>query len=309
LGRTSVTGWNWSRRFYVQVEKRPKLACPRCKQGVTVAPASETPLPGALPGPGLLAQLLVGKYRDGLPLYRQQGIFAQRYGVKLPASTLGDWVAAASDVLSPVVELLKRRTLADGLLHTDDTGVRVLDRDDARGVKRGHLWPYLGQRGNVFVEYTPDWSGKGPQAVLADFKGYLVVDGYAGYQALFGPASPRIEVGCWMHARRGFECAWQAGDSRGGTVLALIQKLYAVERQASEAPSPPRPSWRCVWRRALPSTPSSSRCWRTGHLRCRPRRRWARPWPTRKTATSPWAASSRTGACPSTTGKPSASSR
>jgi len=130
-------------RFYVQVEKRPKLACPRCKQGVTVAPASETPLPGALPGPGLLAQWLVGKYRDGLPLYRQQGIFAQQ--------------------------------------------------------------------------------------------GYLVVDGYAGYQALFGPASPRIEVGCWMHARRGFERAWQAGDSRGGTVLALIQKLYAVERQASEA--------------------------------------------------------------------------
>jgi len=222
-------------RFYVQVEKRQKLACPRCKEGVTVAPASETPLPGALPGPGLLAQLLVGKYRDGLPLYRQQGIFAQRHGVKLPTSTLGDWVAHASDVLAPVVQLLKHRTLDDWLLHTDDTGVRVLDRDDARGVKRGHLWPYVGQGGNVFVEYTPDWSGKGPQAVLADFHGYLVVDGYAGYQALFGPSSPRIEVGCWMHARRGFERAWQAGDSRGGTVLSLVQKLYAVERQASEA--------------------------------------------------------------------------
>ena len=222
-------------RFYVQVERRPKLACLRCKQGVATAPASEAPLPGALPGPGLLAQLLVGKYRDGLPLYRQQAIFDKRYGVKLPASTLGDWVAAASDVLAPVVEQLKRRTLADGLLHTDDTGVRVLDKDDARGVKRGHLWPYVGQGGNVFVEYTPDWSGKGPQAVLADFKGYLVVDGYKGYEALFGPDSPRTEVGCWMHARRGFERAYQAGDARGGTVLALVQKLYAVERQATEA--------------------------------------------------------------------------
>jgi transposase len=222
-------------RFYVQVERRPKLACLRCKQGVATAPASEAPLPGALPGPGLLAQLLVGKYRDGLPLYRQQAIFDKRYGVKLPASTLGDWVAAASDVLAPVVEQLKCRTLADRLLHTDDTGVRVLDKDDARGVKRGHLWPYVGQGGNVFVEYTPDWSGKGPQAVLADFHGYLVVDGYKGYEALFGPASPRTEVGCWMHARRGFERAYQAGDARGGTVLALVQKLYAVERQATEA--------------------------------------------------------------------------
>ncbi|MCP3143734.1 IS66 family transposase [Pyxidicoccus xibeiensis] len=222
-------------RFYVRVEKRPKLSCSRCKEGVATAPASEAPLPGALPGPGLLAQLLVGKYRDGLPLYRQQAIFDQRYGVKLPASTLGDWVAAASDVLPPLVALLKRRTLADWLLHTDDTGVRVLDKDDARGVKRGHLWPYVGQGGNVFVEYTPDWSGKGPQAVLAHFHGYLVVDGYKGYEALFGPASPRTEVGCWMHARRGFERAHQAGDSRGGTVLALVQKLYAVERQATEA--------------------------------------------------------------------------
>jgi len=222
-------------RFYVRVEKRPKLSCARCKQGVAAAPAGEAPLPGALPGPGLLAQLLVGKYRDGLPLYRQQAIFDKRYGVKLPASTLGDWVAAASDVLAPVVALLKRRTLADGLLHTDDTGVRVLDTDDARGVKRGHLWPYVGQGGNVFVEYTPDWSGTGPQAVLADFHGYLVVDGYKGYEALFGPSSPRTEVGCWMHARRGFERAYQAGDARGSTVLALVQKLYAVERQATEA--------------------------------------------------------------------------
>jgi len=222
-------------RFYMRVEKRPRLACPRCREGVAVAPASQAPLPGALPGPGLLAQLLVGKFRDGLPLYRQQGIFQQRHGVKLPTSTLGEWVAHASDVLLPVVQLLKQRTLGDGLLHTDDTGVRVLDSDDARGIKRGHLWPYVGQGGNLFVEYTPTWSGQGPQAVLATYKGYLVADGYAGYQPLFGPTSPRTEVGCWMHARRGFERAHQAGDARGGTVLVLIQRLYAVERQAKEA--------------------------------------------------------------------------
>jgi transposase len=222
-------------RFYVRVEKRPKLGCQRCKEGVAAAPAGEAPLPGALPGPGLLAQLLVGKYRDGLPLYRQQAIFDKRHGVRLPTSTLGDWVAGASDLLPPVVALLKQRTLAGSLLHTDDTGVRVLDKEDTRGIKRGHLWPYVGQGGDVFVEYTPDWSGQGPQGVLADFRGYLVVDGYKGYEALFGPSSPRIEVGCWMHARRGFERAYVAGEARGGVVLTLVQKLFAVERRAQEA--------------------------------------------------------------------------
>ncbi|HZI02950.1 MAG TPA: IS66 family transposase, partial [Archangium sp.] len=221
-------------RFFVLVEKRPKLSCARCKEGVVSAPASETPLPGALPGPGLLSQLVVGKYRDGLPLHRQQALFDKRYGVKLPPSTLGDWLANACDLLPPVVELLKQRTLQDFLVQTDDTGLRVLDKDDPRGIKRGHLWPYVGEGGNVFVEYTPDWSGEGPQKILSERKGYIQVDGYAGYNALFGPSSPRQEVGCWMHTRRGFERAFKAGEPRAGLVLTHIQRLYAVERQATE---------------------------------------------------------------------------
>jgi transposase len=221
-------------RFFIQVERRPKLACSRCKEGVVSAPASETPLPGALPGPGLLAQLVVGKFRDGLPLYRQQAIFDKRYGVKLPPSTLADWLAGACDTLPPLVELLKQRTLKDFLVQTDDTGLRVLDRDDPRGIKRGHLWPYVGEGGNVFVEYTPDWSGEGPQQILLQRTGYIQVDGYAGYNALFGPTSARKEVACWMHARRGFERAFQAGEPRASLVLTHIQSLYAVEREASE---------------------------------------------------------------------------
>ena len=221
-------------RFFVLVEKRPKLSCAKCKEGVVSAPASETPLPGALPGPGLLAQLVVGKYRDGLPLHRQQAIFDKRYGVKLPPSTLGDWLAGACDVLPPLVELLKQRTLKDFLVQTDDTGLRVLDKDDPRGIKRGHLWPYVGQGGNLFVEYTPDWSGEGPQKILSARVGYIQADGYAGYDALFTASSPRTEVGCWMHARRGFEKAFRAGEPRAALVLSHIQQLYAVEREATE---------------------------------------------------------------------------
>ena len=222
-------------RFFILVEKRPKLSCAKCKEGVVSAPASEVPLPGALPGPGLLAQLIVGKYRDGLPLHRQQAIFDKRYGVRLPPSTLGDWLAGASDVLQPLVEVLKPRTLQSFLVQTDDTGLRVLDKDDPRGIKRGHLWPYVGEGGNLFVEYTPDWSGQGPQRILSERKGYIQADGYAGYDALFGPQSPRTEVGCWMHARRGFQKAFRAGEPRAALVLSLIQQLYAVERHATEA--------------------------------------------------------------------------
>ena len=206
-------------------------------------------------------------------------------------------MAATRDVLAPVVEQLKRRTLADGLLHTDDTGVRVLDKDDARGVKRGRLWPYVGQGGNVLVEYTPDWSGKGPLAVLAGFKGYLVVDGYKGYEALFGPDSPRTEVGCWMHARRAFERAYQAGDARGGTVLALVQKLYAVERQATEAALSTEARLGLRLEKSARLRGSCSSCWTPGPRTCPRRRRWARRLRTRATATSLRAASSRTDAC------------
>jgi hypothetical protein len=134
----------------------------------------------------------------------------------------------------PLLPLLKERTLKDFMLKTDDTGVRVLDRDDPRGRKRGHLWMYRGQGGNVFVEYTPDWSAEGPQAILKNRVGYIQCDGYAGYEALFTPGSPRIELGCYMHARRGFEKAHQAGDVRATEILGLIRKLYFVETKATE---------------------------------------------------------------------------
>ena len=84
------------------------------------------------------------------------------------------------------------------------------------------------------MEYTPDWSAEGPQAILKDRVGYIQCDGYAGYAALFVPGSPRIELGCWMHGRRGFEKTHQAGDSRATMILGLIQKMYRVERQANE---------------------------------------------------------------------------
>lgn len=220
--------------FFVRVEERPKMSCPKCRTGVVAAEASDSPLPGALPGPGLLSLVLVSRFKDGLPLNRQAAIYEKRYGVRIATSTMGAWSAGAADLLPPLVDLLKYLTLRDFLLQTDDTGIRVLDPDDPRGIKRGHLWVYVGDGQHVFVDYTPNWSGKGPQEILMLRTGYIQADGYAGYDALFRPGSPRTEVACWMHARRGFEKAFQAGDARGGIILGLVQQLYAVERSAKE---------------------------------------------------------------------------
>jgi transposase len=220
--------------IFVRVEKRAKLACAKCRDSVVCAPASESVIDKALVGPGLLAMLIVGRFNDGLPGNRQQKILDTRYRVHIPLATIGDWNSAGTDRLKLLVPLLKKRTLADFLVQTDDTGFIVLDSNDPRGRKRGHIWLYVGEGGNVFAEYTPDWSAKGPQAVLMQREGYIQIDGYAGYDALFEGDSPRIAVGCWMHTRRGFEKSHQAGDSRGTTVLLLIQKLYEVERTANE---------------------------------------------------------------------------
>jgi transposase len=220
--------------LFVRREKRAKLACAKCRDSVVCAPASESVIDKALVGPGLLAMLIVGRFNDGLPGNRQQKILETRYRVRIPLATIGDWISAGTDRLKLLVPLLKKRALKDFLVQTDDTGFIVLDSNDPRGRKRGHIWLYVGEGGNVFAEYTPDWSAEGPQAVLMQREGYIQVDGYAGYDALFEGDSPRIAVGCWMHARRGFERAHKAGDSRGTTVMLLIKQLYAVETKANE---------------------------------------------------------------------------
>lgn len=220
--------------IFVRREKRAKLACSKCRDSVTCTPASESVIDGALVGPGLLAKLIVGRFNDGLPANRQQKILESRHRVRIPLATIGDWNSTGTERLKLLVPPLKKRTLKDFLVQTDDTGFVVLDSNDPRGRKRGHIWLYVGEGGNLFAEYTPDWSAEGPQAILMQREGYIQVDGYAGYDALFEGDSPRIAVGCWMHARRGFEKAHQAGDSRGTTILLLIRKMYAVDTEATE---------------------------------------------------------------------------
>ena len=221
-------------QFRVRKIRREKRACPACRDAVVRAPAPPRVVERGKLGAGLVAQVLVAKYLEHTPLYRQREIY-KRSRVNLPRSTLGDAVAAACHLLLPVARRIRERVFAHDVVGTDDTGLCVLDPQHAKGSRRSFLWPYVAGHRFAYFAYTPSRAGAGPQAELADFAGYVQVDGYAGYDALFrGAGCPRIEVGCWMHARRYFVQAVEAGDLRALPAVAQIRAFYGVEREAKE---------------------------------------------------------------------------
>jgi transposase len=251
---------------------------------VVIAPPAAKPIDGGLPGPGLLAHVLVSKYKDHLPLHRLSGIYA-RSGVDLKASTLGDWVAAGTDGLEPIARAIWRNALAAHLLQSDDTGIKVLDKDHPNRVKRGHLWVYLGDGKWCAFVYTPDWKGEWPQTFLAERKGWLQVDGYAGYDDLFSRAgATAIEVSCWAHARRGFVETLEAGDLRAAIPVELIRQLYAIERAARTLARTTRPGESGANARRRRSSLRSASGWQTPTTRSRRRARSRRPATTRSRA-------------------------
>lgn len=209
-------------------------ACPEGCPGqlVTAEPANKI-IERGLPGPGLMADMLVKKYRFGLPLERIRIMYRQG-GVELSSSTMGNWVTAAADLLEPIAKMLAEFVLQAHVLGTDDTGLPVLDRDHPNGIKRGHIWAYLSDGGYIYYEFTPDWSSEKPRKFLSRRTGIIQADDYAGYAALFGPESGRIKAGCWAHCRRKVEAALQAGDERARYALGLIALIYDNERQANE---------------------------------------------------------------------------
>ncbi|XXU61271.1 IS66 family transposase [Sorangium sp. So ce1078] len=221
-------------QFRVIEEQREKLACPRCpEQGVTTAD-SEKVMDRGRPGPGLLASIIVEKIEDAMPLYRQAQQYA-RFGVSLSPSTLGEWSAFALDVLAPVAKRIQERVLGACYVRADDTGMRVLDQDHPAGVKRGHIWAFVGAELVAFL-YAPDWRAKHPAAQLQGFTGYLQGDGYAGYGAMLrGDDGGEVIVpeerrlGCGMHIRAKFEKAAKGGDARAAVALAYFKAIYRIE--------------------------------------------------------------------------------
>jgi transposase len=221
--------------FKVIRHVRPKFSCARCAQ-VIQEPAPARPLYRAMAAPGLLAQIIVAKYADHCPLYRQQGIY-RRSGVDLARATLAAWVGGAARLLEPLVDALGRYVRAAEKVHADDTPVPVLDPGRGK-TKTGRLWTYVRDdrpAGNrdppaVWYRYSPDRQGVHPQTHLRGYRGILQADAYSGFAPLYEDGQI-VEAACWAHARRKFYDLYVAEGSPLATeALQRIAALYAVER-------------------------------------------------------------------------------
>ena len=235
-------------KFQVIVTVRPKYACRKCEEGVTQAPAPAHLIEGALPTEGMLAYVLVSKFADHLPLYRQAQIYA-RSGVELDRSTLAYWVGKASFHLRPVFECLKAELKTSNNLGLDETTIRVLDPGRGK-TKTGYMWTMTrDERGwsgpdppGVVYDYAPSRSGKHGEKLLEGFQGTVQVDGYSGHNRLRRedrPGGPLTLAACWIHARRGLK---EVFDSNGSPIaeagLKRIAQLYQIEDKIrGEAPA------------------------------------------------------------------------
>ena len=228
-------------KLEVHEHVRPKYACRYCKNGVSSPPPPERPIARGIAGPGLIAQIVVSKFGDHLPLYRQEDIFV-RHGLHIARSTLCDWVSAAAELLRPLYELQQQRVIQSSVMWTDDTTVKVLVGGE-EGSRQGRFWTYIGDEQHPYsvYDFTISRSRDGPQKFLKAFRGYLHADAYAGYDAIYlGSDNEIVEVACWAHARRKFYDARQNYPREAHQVLEWIRQLYDIEDRASALPAAAR---------------------------------------------------------------------
>jgi len=232
-------------KLFVNKYVRPKYAKPG-NEGVIIAPMIERPLPKAIAGAGLLAQMVIDKYVDHLPLYRQMERF-KRQGVNIPYSTLTDNISGTCALIKPLGDALLKIILQTDYLHADETPVKVLDKDkkarpnDSSGrgeTHRGYFWVYHNSIERlVLFDYQPGRGREGPVKVLKNFKGHLQTDGYSVYD-WFKEKKDITLLHCMAHARRMFYEAQQNDKARAEYALQQFGLLYAIERKAKEQSLP-----------------------------------------------------------------------
>ncbi|CAB3808234.1 IS66 family transposase [Pararobbsia alpina] len=242
--------------FRVIRHVRPKFACTCCDH-IAQAAAPSRPIQRGIAGPGLLAHVLVAKFADHLPLYRQSAIYA-REGVELDRSMLAKWVGHSAALLQPLVDVLRRHVMAATKLHADDTPVPVLAPGNGT-TKTGRLWVYVrDDRASgdttpaaVWFTYTPDRKGIHPQQHLESFAGTLQADAYGGYQAIYDTGRV-VEAACWAHARRQFYELHVARPNEFNTdALERIGALYKIEEEIRGKPPDERRAYRSEHARPL----------------------------------------------------------
>jgi transposase len=229
-------------QFTVIEHVRLKRACGCCKTGVFTPklPPTVQPLERAQPGPGLLAHIILSKYMDHLPLYRQEQMFA-RQRIELSRQKMCDWIASASELLFPLWQEQKREMLALPYLQADETTIKVQDHEEKDGgLHTGYFWTlHSPEKKLVSFEYYESRAGECAKELFAGFSGTAQTDYYAGYNKVLLPGTVR-RLACLAHVRRKFIEAQSSGRSECGRVLELIAKLYHIENQSKGLAPPDR---------------------------------------------------------------------
>jgi transposase len=224
-------------KFFVLRTVKKSYSCRHCDPATvpveqriqTAGPAQVGPIAKGLCGPGLLAHVVTAKFADHTPVHRLAGQLA-RSGVTVAFATLGDWLRQASELLTPLYDLMHTRLLLSRVIHGDDTGVKLRVPGSNR-TKKAHLWTYIGDADYPYVlfDFTAGYTADGPKQFLAGYKGYFQADALAQYEGLYGEDEVK-HVCCGAHARRKFVAAGDAGDERASKALELFGRLYASER-------------------------------------------------------------------------------
>lgn len=205
-----------------------------------IAPLPERLLDRSLPAPGLLAHIVVGKYCDHLPLYRQEQIYQQRHGVHLPRQSLTRWVELASQWLKPIYEQIRIGVMGGGYVQVDETPIDYLEPGNGK-TKQGYLWTCSRPRGDVFYRWETSRAAACLDNIIpVNFNGIIQCDGYPGYRA-FAKGRHGVELaGCWAHVRRKFHEALEQSPKVAGWILRQIQHLYGVEARLRQRQAGPQ---------------------------------------------------------------------
>ena len=230
---------------------RPKLACPCGQAGVSIAPLPPQVIEQGQAGASLIAHVILSKYDDHLPLYRQQQQFL-RLGVNFARQTLCDWVEKGAEWLQPIVREMSRELLAGDYMQVDETPVRVMDPEIKGKCATGWLWVKAAPGGDVVLEFHPGRGQEYARQLVGHFKGYLQRDGYSAYGALARSDRGLIPVGCWAHARRKFLEAAELESAEAMEVVQEIRRLYLIERHARDQCLRPDQKWKLRQELATP---------------------------------------------------------